>query len=64
MRQYAAEDRSSASVSESKESAVNNTATIKAETESVQAENSQPAAEQSPAPRILCTAFKLNQVSQ
>ena len=44
------EDRSSASVSESKESAVNNTATIKAETESVQAENSQPAAEQSPAP--------------
>lgn len=44
------EDRSSASVSESKESAVNNTATIKSETESAQAENLQSAAEQSPAP--------------
>ena len=44
------EDSSSASVSESKESTVNNTATIKAETKSAQAENSQPAAEQSPAP--------------
>ena len=45
------EDRSSASVSESKESAADGTAAVKAETESVQAENSQPAAEQSPAPR-------------
>lgn len=43
------EDSSSASVSESKESAAN-TATVKAETESAQAENSQPAAEQSSAP--------------
>lgn len=42
------EDRSSASVSESKESAAN-TATVKAETESAQAENSQSTAEQSPA---------------
>ena len=44
------EDRSSASVSESKESATNSTVAIQAETESAQAENSQPAAEQSPAP--------------
>lgn len=44
------EDRSSASVSESKESATENTATVKAETESAQSENSQSAAEQSPAP--------------
>lgn len=43
------EDRSSASVSESKESAAESTTTVKAETESAQAENSQPAAEQSPA---------------
>lgn len=44
------EDRSSASVSESKESTANNTATVKAETESAQAENLQSAAEQSHAP--------------
>lgn len=44
------EDRSSASVSESKESTADSSATVKAETESEQAENSQPAAEQSPAP--------------
>ncbi len=44
------EDRSSASVSESKESSAESTDTVKAETESAQAENSQPAAEQSPAP--------------
>lgn len=43
------EDRSSASVSESKESAADSPATVKAETESAQAENSQPIAEQSPA---------------
>lgn len=42
------EDRSSASVSESKQSSTDST--VKAETESAQAENSQPAAEQSPAP--------------
>ena len=42
------EDRSSASVSESKESAADSTAAVKAETESAQAENSQPIAEQSP----------------
>lgn len=42
------EDRSSVSVSESKQSSADSTA--KAETESPQAENSQPAAEQSPAP--------------
>lgn len=44
------EDRSSASVSESKESSANSTAIVQAETESAQAEKSQPAAEQSPAP--------------
>lgn len=44
------EDRSSASISESKESATNSTTTVKAEIESEQAENSQPAAEQNPAP--------------
>lgn len=44
------EDRSSASVSESKESTANSTTTVKAETESAQAENPQPTAEQSPAP--------------
>lgn len=44
------EDSSSASVSESKESAANSTAIVQAETESAQAENSQPAAEQSSAP--------------
>ena len=44
------EESSSASVSESKESAANSTAAVKAETESAQAENSQPATEQSPAP--------------
>ena len=43
------EDRSSASVSESKESSANSTAIVQAETESAQAEESQPAAEQSPA---------------
>lgn len=43
------EESSSASVSESKESAANGTATVKAETESAQVENSQPIAEQSPA---------------
>lgn len=43
------EESSPASVSESKESSVDSTATIKAETESVQSENSQPIAEQSPA---------------
>lgn len=43
------EDRSSASVSESKESTADSPATVKAETESAQAENSQPIAEQSPA---------------
>lgn len=43
------EDRSSASVSESKESSANSTAIVQAETESAQAEKSQPAAEQSPA---------------
>lgn len=42
------EDCSSASVSESKQSSTGST--VKAETESAQAENSQPAAEQSPAP--------------
>lgn len=42
------EDCSSASVSESKQSSTDST--VKAETESAQAENSQPAAEQSPAP--------------
>lgn len=42
------EESSSASVSESKESAADST--VKAETEAAQAENSQPAAEQSPAP--------------
>lgn len=42
------EDCSSASVSESKHSSADST--VKAETESTQAENSQPAAEQSPAP--------------
>lgn len=44
------EDRSSASISESKESATNSTTTVKAEIESEQAENSQPATEQNPAP--------------
>lgn len=44
------EDCSSASVSESKESAADSSGTVKAETESEQAENSQPAAEQSPVP--------------
>ena len=44
------EDRSSASVSESKESSANSTAIVQAETESAQAEKSQPAAEQIPAP--------------
>lgn len=43
-------DYSSASVSESKESTADSTATVKAETESAQVENSQSAAEQSPAP--------------
>lgn len=43
------EESSPASVSESKESSVDSTATVKAETESVQTENSQPVAEQSPA---------------
>lgn len=43
------EDRSSASVSESKESTADSPAMVKAETESAQAENSQPIAEQSPA---------------
>lgn len=43
------EESSSASVSESKESAADSTAAVKAETEAAQAENSQPAAEQSPA---------------
>ena len=38
------EDRSSVSVSESKESAADITTTVKAETESAQAVNSQPAA--------------------
>lgn len=44
------EESLSVSVSESKESAANGTATVKAETESAQAENSQSAAEQSSAP--------------
>lgn len=44
------EDRSSASVSESKKSAADSTAAVKAETESAQAENLQSAAEQSPEP--------------
>ena len=44
------EDSSSASVSESKESAADNTAAVKAETESAQTENLQSAAEQSPEP--------------
>lgn len=44
------ENRLSASVSESKESTADSTATVKAETESAQVENSQSAAEQSPAP--------------
>lgn len=44
------EESSPVSVSESKESAANGTATVKAETESAQAENSQPIAEQNPAP--------------
>lgn len=43
------EDRSSDSVSESKESTADSPATVKAETESAQAENLQPIAEQSPA---------------
>ncbi len=43
------EDDSSASVSESKESTADSTATVQAKTESAQTENSQPAAEQSPA---------------
>ena len=42
------EDCSSASVSESKQSSADST--VKAETESAQAENSQPATEQNPAP--------------
>lgn len=44
------EDNSPASVSESKENSADSTATVKAETETAQAENSQPIAEQSPAP--------------
>lgn len=44
------EESSPVSVSESKESAANGTATVKAETESARAENLQSAAEQSPAP--------------
>lgn len=44
------EGSSSASVSESKESTADSTTKVKAETKSAQAENSQPAAEQSPAP--------------
>lgn len=44
------EDSSSASVSESKESAADSLATVKAETESAQAKNSQSAAEESPTP--------------
>lgn len=44
------EESLSVSVSESKESNASSTATVKAETESAQAENSQPFAEQSPAP--------------
>lgn len=44
------EDHSSASVSESKESAADSTAAVKAETESAQTENLQSAAEQSPEP--------------
>jgi len=44
------EDRSSTSVSESKESTAESTDAVKAETESAQAENPQPAAEQSPTP--------------
>lgn len=43
------ENCSTVSVSESKESAANGTATVQAESESSQAENSQPIAEQSPA---------------
>lgn len=43
------EESSPASVSESKENAADSPATVKAETESSQAENSQPIAEQSPA---------------
>lgn len=43
------EESSSASVSESKESSADSTVTVMAETESAQAENSQPIAEQSPA---------------
>lgn len=44
------EESSPASVSESKENSADSTATVKAETETEQAENSQPIAEQSPAP--------------
>ncbi len=44
------EESSSASVSESKESTADSTTEVKAETESAQVENPQPAAEQSPAP--------------
>lgn len=44
------EESSSASVSESKESTADSTAAVKAETESARIKNSQPAAEQSPAP--------------
>lgn len=43
------EESSPASVSESKENSADSTATVKAETEMVQAENLQPIAEQSPA---------------
>lgn len=43
------EESSPASVSESKESSADSTVTVEAETESVQAENSQPTTEQSPA---------------
>lgn len=44
------EESSPVSVSESKESTTDSTATVKAKTESAQVENSQPAAEQGPVP--------------
>lgn len=46
------EESPAVSVSESKENSADSTAAVKAETESAQAENSQPIPEQSPAPSV------------
>lgn len=55
------EDRSSASVSESKESSANSTAIVQAETESAQAEKSQPAPTQQPTPPLAEETPKVEQ---